>query len=213
MEKAREFSSWPHHYRARVFYKTPDCARALDDDLTTYRFVRVIRDPYQRAVSSYRHMLATGYCRDEIGRFLGTPLDDQNTLSLETFLDFVAAEDMATTEVHHRIQRHGLEDFVTPAKIINISRQDLFTELNAFEVECGLPHTDFAKVGWVHAVEHNRGAKVGNVRHENVPAKPFTKALAHGGPWPANELFLTDEVKRRIEAIYATDFEAYADHL
>jgi len=212
-DRARAFSEWPHDYRTRVYYNSDEYKNATKGDLESYRFVRVIRDPYQRVISSYRHFLATGYWRDQVSAFLGRDVGESNRLSFREFLDFVDSENIVTTEVHHRQQMHPVERFVEPYRVINVSKSDLFDELNRVEEELGLPHTPFAEFDWFHKVEHFRKAKEGEAPTENVPDLPFDRESARKLPWPERSAFLTPEMRERIEKIYARDFEQYADYL
>lgn len=55
--EARAFNNWPHRYRLQVYYGSDRCRRAFRDDLASWRTIRVIRDPAERAAGAFRHAL------------------------------------------------------------------------------------------------------------------------------------------------------------
>ena len=95
LEEARAFDRWPHKWRIKVLYKTPEWMEArrvfgeLDGDWT---ILRVIRDPYARAISIFREVLQYGLERERLREFLGR--DPESGYTFLEFLDFVAGAEM-----------------------------------------------------------------------------------------------------------------------
>ncbi len=205
-EAARRHSGWPHHYRQQCFYERADY-RAARETLRPGQaaVLRVVRDPVERAASSFRHALGLGYAREPIQRSLG--IDTERVgLSFEQFIDFLETEDLARCDPHHRRQRHPLERLRPADTVINASRQDLFDGLNAFERGLGLPHTDFASLAWIHELQAGRAA-----HSVDWPQDPYTSVLqpdqARQGPWPRG--LLTAPARARLERLYADDLSFY----
>src|SRR5689334_25375638 len=48
---ARDYASWPHNYRTDVYYRSRFYRRAFERDLSKFSLLRIVRDPFERAVS------------------------------------------------------------------------------------------------------------------------------------------------------------------
>jgi hypothetical protein len=212
-EAARRHGHWPHRYRFEVFYKTEAYQRAARAGFAGMRRIRVIRDPIDRAVSSFRHAIGTGYADANISAFLGRRLRKDGKFSFREYLDFLEAEQIDKANTHHRLQFQPLEREFPPTDVINISKTNLFAELNRIEAEMGMPHTDFPNLEWLHATESSRRPYVASAGASPYE-RPMTRHAALGNePWPPTAEFLTDEARRRLAVIYRADLEAYRDYL
>lgn len=207
-EEARRHHEWPHVYRIDKLYHRPDylAARAsLRSDEA--RVLRVVRDPLERAVSSFRHALGTGYARESIREALGIDIDEQG-LSFERFIDFLEREDLQRCDPHHRLQRHAVEELRRPDSVLNVSRQSLFEGLNEFERSLGMPETDFQALRWLHELQAAREPRRGLIAGD-----PYRQVLtgeeARYGPWPRG--LLSSEAQLRLQRLYATDIRLYGD--
>src|SRR5688572_27830886 len=107
---AADFHPWPHRYRSEVYYKSQLYREALTQDLSGFSVLRVIRDPFERAASSYRHALNSGYADKEMARLLGRSHMGARGYSFAEFIDLLEHSDMRTCNIHHRIQRHPVEN-------------------------------------------------------------------------------------------------------
>lgn len=214
-EEARAYNNWPHRYRIAVYYRSDDWLRGCGEDLSDYRILRVIRDPYQRAVSSYRHALATGYYNDRARSLLGRAIDRDMGYSFDEFLDCIGKRDLsvAMSNAHHAEQFHPIETMVTPTDVINISRQDLFSELNRIEESMALERTDFAAIEWFHSTETGSRKAKTEPFEGDAAARRFNRRDAARGPWPTIEAFLNERACARIRRLYSADFKAYGAYL
>ncbi|HSI50734.1 MAG TPA: sulfotransferase family 2 domain-containing protein [Ideonella sp.] len=204
--EARAYSEWPHDYRIHKLMAS-DAQRATRqipaEQLTV---LRVVRDPLERAVSSFRHALGTSYARAEILKKLGRDTWHEG-LSFQQFIDFLALEDLDACNPHHRRQCHAVERLHAPDVLINASRQDLFAGLNDFERRMGMPVTDFAGLRWLHDVQSKR---VPERADDGQPADQvvLTREQAKRGPWPHQ--LLTPLARERLTELYADDIARYA---
>ncbi|HEV8690168.1 MAG TPA: hypothetical protein VGQ91_07730 [Ideonella sp.] len=204
--QARAYNEWPHLYRIDKLYQRPDYLDARDrfgpGDVTV---LRIARDPIERAASSFRHALGTGYAREAIGRALGVDTDLAG-LSFERYIDFLETEDLDRCDPHHRRQKHPLEAVRRPDVVINTSRQDLFDALRAFERDLGMPPTDFAQLPWIHELQASRMP-----RSVPAPGDPYrlvlTREQAQKGPWPLG--LITPQARSRLERLYQEDIQLY----
>jgi hypothetical protein len=208
IDVARKYDRWPHRYRTRVFNQGNAFDRAAALGLDKFRIVRVVREPLSRCVSSFRHALASDYARKELNAVLGMPLEGPLSLSFEQWVDFLERSDLFSCDTHHRVQYHPVERLRKPDFIINVSRQDLYTELNRIEQLLGLPHTDFPNLDWLQRMHRHR-----DFHHRidlvDAASVPLGREEARNGPWPTNGALLRDDLKARLRVLYRVDFDAY----
>jgi len=204
----------PHEYRARHYLRSDAFARGSRKVLDDYFVVHVIRDPYLRTVSCYRHALAHPFAEKRFSAFEDGSLDRHRGFSFSRYLDFLETLDLAGTNLHHRQQLHGIERIKLPDHVINISKGNFLQELNLLEHRLGLPQTNFAELGWLLEREEGRKAKTSAFGEDRVANQPFNAAAAAGrAPWPNYEQFLTKPIRRRIEHLYAADFKTFGHHI
>jgi hypothetical protein len=201
-------------HRLQVLKNTDLQKQARSCDPLTLRWLKIIRNPYNRTVSSYRHALAHGYEDDKIAEVLGVSVA-KDGLSFDEFLVYLSAIDVGACDNHHRQQWHPLEAHVTLTKVINLDEDDLLPALESFASEIGLrPMTEEMRAlmlaDWEH--ESRRHHKGRDAEHAGVSAIRFTRGQGSES-WPEYDAFLTNDTRRKIEQIYAKDFEAYAAFL
>jgi len=212
-EEARAHSSWPHRYRLEVYNRTEAFHRALAAGFTGMRRIRVIRDPYDRAVSSFRHAVGTGYDDGGIAAFLQRDLAPEAKFSFREFLDYLESENIASTNTHHRQQMQPIERRYPATDVINITRQDLFTELNRLEREMGMTPTDFSTLDWLHRTEAPRKPMVAASNEPAYEQKMSVDAARGRAFWPSTAALLTEEARARLSKIYRVDLKAYRDYI
>ncbi|HLF24497.1 MAG TPA: sulfotransferase family 2 domain-containing protein, partial [Burkholderiales bacterium] len=71
IKAARDFSNWPHKYRLKVYYDSALYRKARGLNLKKFKVIRVIRDPYDRTTSGFRHAVKTKKTGTEIAQELG----------------------------------------------------------------------------------------------------------------------------------------------
>ena len=213
-EDVRDYSTWPHRHRQEQYRKSDLYNDSAADGMDGAKLLRVIRDPYSRAVSIYRHALHTLFADKNMEQYSDGTITAVEGYSFQTFLDMVATLDMRRADIHFRPQFHLYENQRQPDRVINISKQDLFTELNAFESEAGIPKTDFTELNWLHELESKRKAKQEPMEGDTLDTLAFSRnQVAKLGVFPNYGQLLTPEAKQKIEAIYKSDFDAYRDFL
>jgi hypothetical protein len=211
LRSARDFHIWPHDYRDYVYYYSELYRDAYRLDFSTFKVIRVVRDPYERAVSSFRHMLAQGFGSDTITKRLRYRNIGKTGLSFAAFLDCLENSDLTNCNPHYRIQRHPIEDVLPIHYLINVSNEDLFKRLNDIEPEIGLPPSDMAEIAkdWLAELHwHKRPEQIMN-DGSDFYTRALTVEQARAGPWPLYEAFLTPEARERISRYYAIDLKTY----
>ena len=214
LDEMRALGKQPHRYRQENYHRSELYRRGRAAPIKDYYVVHIIRDPYLRAVSSYRHALGTGYADKRLALPQAGGLNRAAGFSFAEFLNYLETIDLRRANVHHRLQRHPVEKSRPPDRVINISRQDLFAELNRLEADRSLPRTDFASLEWLHRREAERRAQTEPIVGPDIPERRFNAAAVNGRrPWPDYEQFLDDRTRHRIERLYAPDFELFAPYL
>jgi hypothetical protein len=204
----------PHNFREDVLSQTADYRRWRKTcDPATLKWLRIIRNPYSRAVSSYRHALSFGYEDNKIKTCLGLSVADRG-LSFQEFLDYLLMVDIANCNNHHRQQWHPIESHVTPYKVVNLDKEDLLIALDTFDTEIGLPPVSpETREGML--ISWQRESRRHHKRTERVDdcyARVFTRAEAKEA-LPGYSGFLNAETRSKIERIYVKDFAVYAGYL
>lgn len=205
LEDAAAYHEWPHKYRHDVLLQSSAyLADAEDLDPQDIAFVRIIRDPYKRAVSTFA---AAFDSEDPIATIVQARFGPR--ASFRQFLETLA-DVGPDIDAHTQPQRNLIENHVVPLSCINIDREDLFSGLNRFERLVGLKPTDF-QAGFL-AREMKRISRWHHAKRfptrEDWSEAPLGKGGVDG-VWPDYEAFLTPRTRSLIERLYAVDFAAY----
>ena len=147
LDEARSHHPWVHRYRGEVLYRSALYQNARDqlvrEGPSQWNYVKVVRDPVKRCVSSYRHALKHGYEDEKMSRALGREIDHKCGYSYETFLGYLAQIDLHHCDIHHRVQKHSLDtlDFGR-TWLINVDEHDLDAALAEIDRIQGCPPLD-----------------------------------------------------------------------
>lgn len=208
-------SSWPHDYRVRTYYSLPEYQRALNsiahDGPGEWTYLKVVRDPCNRCISSYRHALAHGYADRLMSHFLGRPISHREGYSYADFLEYLHRIDLQHCDIHHRLQRHPLDPAPFGKKIlINIDEQDLESSLAHVKGIRG----DISGEGNTrrkklvrraarrHATESGRSSE-----DPDVWLKPLTRDDV--GRWPKSELQGCRSARELARQLYLRDYAMF----
>jgi hypothetical protein len=208
VKAARDFHHWPHEYRRKVYYYSQSYRDALRSDLTEFKVIRVVRDPYDRAASSFRHAVRFGLMDDDINRSVGRRSTTREGLSFSEFLSVLEQTDLRSCNPHFSVQRHPMEDTFKVDHLINVSKESLSKRFNQIESELGLARTDLDNDPWVKRLrKHNRPAR--ELEGTALYTRRLTRDEARNGPWPRHADLLTPEARMRIAKLYSRDIESY----
>lgn len=130
LDEARSHHPWVHRYRGEVLYRSRMYQSARDqlgrEGASEWTYVKVVRDPVKRCVSSYRHALMHGYEDEKMAHVLGREIDHKIGYSYETFLEYLGQIDLHHCDIHHRVQKHSLDTVpFGQTWLINVDEQDL----------------------------------------------------------------------------------------
>lgn len=205
LPEALAYNSWVHKYRLHHYQKSDRYLSRLKD-FTRGKFdvVKVVRDPLDRAVSSYIHAYRTGYDDQAISQVIQRPLTRRQRFSFREFVAFLEQSDLHYCNPHHRVQVAPVERHVLfrvrPRRIIKIE-QGLTTALSELERSLGLPATDFTDP--VFSSEHH------TVRaSQDGPAADLV--YFSRGALPPASTFYDDDLREKVARLYGEDFRHYA---
>jgi hypothetical protein len=206
---ARDFHLWPHEYRTTVYYYSELYRKAFRSDVSGFKVIRIVRDPFERTASSFRHVVRYSVVDREIEQRVGRRSMDRDGLSFSEFLTFLEGTDLRSCDPHLAIQHHPIEDRLRVDYLINISRENLFERLNKIETELDLKPTNLPKDRWVKALRaHNRPDRRLD-ETADIYTRRLTREQASVGPWPDLGALLSDDARARIAKLYAKDIECY----
>lgn len=205
LKAALDYNPWIHNYRIEVFQKSEYLKKVSIKEVLNYRFIKVIRNPFERTISSYIHFLKMINAKHK-GAIDLIPDNKyvSNTYSFSEFLTLLEATDLKATNSHWKPQLHPLEiaglgiDF--EAIQLN-AMQDFFQRL---ELDLGLPKSDLA--GLQHSSHHTTSDNTSN-EISFVGDKKFDLKVAENRPEYSQ--FLSDTLNAKICKIYEQDFKKY----
>ena len=148
LQEALGFNPWIHCYRLHHYQKTERYLRRLRHFGQHARYVvKVVRNPFDRAVSSFIHAYRNDYEDLALREILGRPVDRERRFSFREFVELLERSDLNRCNAHHRLQSTPLERHVVfelkPHRIIKIE-DGLERALSDIERKFNLPPTDFA---------------------------------------------------------------------
>jgi len=204
LPEALAYSNWIHKYRLRRYQKSERYLTRLKQiGNGTFDVVKIVRDPLDRAVSSYIHAYRHGYDDEAISDVIQRPLTRQQRFSFREFVTYLEQSNLRYCNPHHRVQVAPIERHVLfrtkPRKIIRIE-QGLTSALSELERSLGMPATDFKSP--VFSSDHHT---VRDTQHG--PAADLTHFSRKAVP-PAS-MFYDAELSARVARLYAEDFRHY----
>lgn len=204
LPEALAYNSWVHKYRLHHYQKSDRYLGRLGAFARgKFDVIKVVRDPLDRAVSSYIHAYRTGYDDEAISQVIQRPLARRQRFSFREFVTFLERSDLRACNPHHRVQVAPVERHVLfgtrPRQVIKIER-DLTEALSTLERTFKLQATDFTDP--VFTSEHH------TVRApQHGPAADLTHFVRDALP-PAST-FYDDDLRQRVARLYAEDFSRY----
>jgi len=237
LKEAMAYDPWPHKFRMNVLLPSASYRSWKVVNPRKLAWVRVIRDPYKRAVSSFRHVIRYWKSPDlnMARKQLGFDLNLES-LSFDLFLSRLKAVDVSrqrgrgrVVEIHgglekrflsdprdvdvncdiHILQQvHWLESYIRPTRIINADKEPLLNALLDFR---SVPQDVRLDIDTCLSKQlHHFSVRTPN--NSDVSKHSF-KIAETSSDWPEYSDFLNASTRQKIESIYCADFEAYGDFL
>jgi hypothetical protein len=216
LEAALALNAFPHVYRNAVYHRSPAyrrrCADLARSGGAGFTLLRVVRDPDQRLVSSFRHAvnfpLLDALAQEKL------EVDLRRTgLSLRNLARLLDGEDLGgggRIDEHFRPQRHpvwrmGFDRVIT----LNMDRTDLNAGLAAVEAALDLPPTDFGSLAGTLSHDTRRYAR--EARYEGaVPLEKVRFRRKQDGSFPKAQFLALPLLQQLARRHYAGDFAEVA---
>lgn len=204
-----------HRYRQNVMYKSPQYRdakkQAGHEGARFWTYIKVVRDPWRRCISSYRHALKTGYANQTMSSILGYPVSHEVGFSFETFLEFLERIDLRTSNPHHRFQSHELDGFDWERVfLVKIDDMDLASSLSYIDDYQRRPRA-FESQLVVRLVHSDRGRYVApeNTRPVISDQEIWRHLMSNRdlNTWPQKSLFESTSAFQRAKTLYSQDYE------
>jgi hypothetical protein len=208
LEEAAAYHPWIHKYRTEQLYYSRRHIAAVEDfcnSPSSYRFVRFVRQPFRRAVSSYIHALRCGYEDSKISAYLGVDVHKTSRFSFREFVRYLASIDLTSCEVHHRLQTHPLERHLTPGSSFLVNIGHSMESLPKLEAFLGLPQTDLRHYRQSH--HHTYTSSITSLQSSADIRFDITRKS--GALVPDYLTFYDSELEGSVYTLYAEDFLRY----
>lgn len=193
LERALKFSSWIHNYRKKYSRRQ---SLPIKNEEKDYIKIKFIRNPYNRAVSSYLHVMKS---------VLHTWWGLQHKLSFNDFLD-----------IYHKIKNKKASDHITPQTLGNqylninyfdeiVHVEDLESEINRINKKYNLNlNCNYDSHHWAcKNISEKKQYFVGNLSYNEI------SKLIKNNELPDYDYFYNDEIKQKVNEIYKNDINLY----
>lgn len=214
--EAKAYNNWLHQYRGQVLFSSEAYAQAKEqiirEGVEKYTYLKVVRDPIKRCISSYRHAIAKEHAYQEMSETLDREISPKTGFSFATFLEFLSLIDLRSANIHHRFQCHPLDGYPWARFIfININEVDLTESLSALDREAGLPVTfEIDEVARERSQDGRRYAHAKRPQESSLNPDVWKMTLDKSmlDEWPHESEFCSPEPLAIIRRLYGSDIKA-----
>jgi len=208
LEEALAYHPWIHKFRVEKLYSDGALGSSVQDFLVSpnlYRAVRIVRNPFKRAVSSYVHASRCSYADSDMTALLGRLVDKDAGFSFREFVAYLETIDLTRCNVHHRLQVHPLERQFVPGSRFVIDLDHSMNSLPKLERLLGLPQMDPGR--YRESSHHTRTSS--HAKEEFSGDAAFNVLRQSEGTVPGYRSFYDADLERRVYNLYAEDFLLY----
>lgn len=206
LEAALDYDPWIHKFRQEVIQSSEEYQKYISQILNPEtNIIRLVRNPYSRAVSSYIHALRYGYEDEQISQFLVRPVNEQKRFSFREFVAYLRNIDLWHCNIHHKIQMHESEkkNLIKPNYIVKL--ENSFDEIPKIEKTLGLLHSDLKS--FARSVHHTaKNSDSSNVFCADECFDIYKKRMR---ALPPTICFFDSTLKKEVANLYQVDFETY----
>lgn len=207
LKRALQKSGWIHDFRME-YQKSDNYKKGIKNfknDPTAFKVIKIVREPYTRAVSSFLHLLKflhfeRQYAVDFISN--NGKLKTKAQYSFKEFLDILIQNDINNINMHWSSQIHALElNNIVQPNIVKLENSQ--EEIAALEIELNLRKSNFE---FLTKSKHHIKSKPNFVK-ENYAYEQLDWSKAD--TLPNYKSFYNEETKKLVAEIYQKDFERY----
>lgn len=207
LDAALDFKHFVHQYRGQVYMKSAHYIKSRKDFISKkgrgYLKIKIVRNPFERAVSSYIHFLGMVKNKDpEIKSNFGIECKKQN-FSFNEFLNLLLTVNIRRCNIHWRQQYQFIERRLNMNHIIHLKKS--MDELLNLEQKYSLSKTkDMANLS--HSKHHSFCQK-SNISQQFCGDVAFSFEVKRNRP--EYKYFYNDRLLEKVRRIYQVDFEQY----
>ena len=207
LEKASKYHNWVHNYRSNVYYKSKDYKAGEQlflNNLKSFNAIKIVVNPFKRAVDSYIQACIHGYEDKKLSVFLKRNINPKIRFSFREFADYLSSIDITGCDIHHKMQTSELErkDYLRSLKIIHL--EDSMQEIPLFEKIHNLKKIDLSVLR--KSPHHRPKYKTSEFMGDVVMNKIYK---VRKPTLPEYQQFYDEEIIEIIKNVYQEDFERY----
>ena len=207
IDQAYNHHNWIHRYRTDIYYRSRLFKigfKLFMNDPDSFDTIKIVDNPFKRAVRSYIHACINGYEDTKISSFLHREIKSGNRFSFREFSHYLSSVDITKSQVHHKNQVSELErkDFVENIHIVKL--ENSMEEIPRLEKLLGLKNIDLLPLRKSdhHRPKYETSEFMGDVVMNEIfgirqPTIPEYKQ------------FYDDDIIEIISDVYREDFERY----
>ena len=207
LHDAQDYHKWVHRYRLNVYYKSKqhkEGVRLFLQNAEDFRIVKVVSNPFVRAVSSFIHATIHNYEDDLLSDFLGRQINPKNRFTFREFVQYLISIDLDQCNVHHRLQTSSLEriGLVSPLYVVHLNNS--MEEIPKLEKQLQLDAIDLLALrkSAHHRPKYSSTKFMGDVRLNDIYKKISSTV-------PSYESFYDPEIQTMVVDAYREDFINY----
>ena len=215
LDDALKHSDWVHDYENQVFKARDDYLLDLDRALDKQEkpVVKLVRDPYQRALSSYLSLTekkdGEEHWSIEVRRhvrnyFYGT-VGGPYGFSYRQYLQWLQETGVDECDGHIAPQRSPLEDHISGVQILKL--EEFSDRIRSLEAAHGLKESDLEAIS--ESAHHVKKATLEGARQGAVAEIQIPMPRPDWYPVPSSRNFYTQECADRVRSIFEGGFESY----
>lgn len=191
LDEALRYDPWVHEYRIDIYNKKTPFRRSVLTDSEYFR-MKIVRDPYRRAVSSYRFVMQRGS--------LLVPGDlSGKELTFRGFLSFLETLDLAVSDVHYGLQKDSFERNLPEVYHRIIKIESLAEEIAEVNKILGTRY-DPSGLKSPHHAFYDTGIR------ESAADKKWSDIKNRLPPYT---FFYDEDTALQVRSLYREDFETY----
>jgi len=204
---ALDYHHFIHNYRDDVYMRSSQYERSKADFVKNkgngYLKIKVVRNPFERAVSSYMHFLGMIKTHHkEINNNFGIGFEKLD-YSFSNFLNLLSEIDINACNVHWNQQFQVIERKLNFDYVIDL--KDSIHILPEIEKKHHLPKTENLET--LAFSGHHSKTDTKLVEYQFCGTTPFTFEIRQNRP--PYKCFYNAELEKKVSQIYKEDFEKY----
>ena len=207
LEEIERKHNWLHNYRAKFYYGSSQHELGLYHLIRnpgSFYLIKVVDDPFKRAVRSYIHACIYTFEDSNLTAFLHREVNPQNRFSFREFAQYLSSIDITKCDLHLRCQISEIEKYRKFREMHIIKLDNSMEDIKYLEKSRNLKeiNLDPLRISQHHRPKYKTTEFVGDkIMNEIHGIKNATI--------PEYKQFYDEEIKERIAKIYLRDFERY----